>query len=53
MQFNEENKVIIESMDKTEARAFVKFLHSEILRHQKDIQQADDLITKVKERFDI
>ena len=39
MEFNKEHLVIIETMDVYEARAFVKFLYSEILRHQQDIEQ--------------
>ncbi len=51
MRFNEENKVIIETMNGHEARAFVKFLKSEILRHQFDIKQARDLIYQVVFKF--
>jgi len=43
MKFNEENKVIIDTMNEPEARAFVKFLDSEILRHFEDIKQAKKL----------
>ena len=53
MDFNSDNKVIIDSMDRTEAKAFIKFLESKILRHQKDIQQADGLIMEVKVKFDL
>lgn len=53
MKFDEENKVIIDSMDVKEAIAFIKFLNSEILRHQIDIQNADDLILVVKNKFGI
>lgn len=48
MQFDKENKVIIETLNQAEARAFIKFLHSEILRHQNDIQRARELIERVK-----
>ena len=34
MRFDETNKVIIETMNEAEARAFVKFLTSEIARHR-------------------
>ena len=52
MKFDEANKVIVDTMNRDEAKAFVKFLESEILRHQQDIQQADDLIMKVCVKFD-
>lgn len=48
MIFNNQHKVIIESLNQDEARAFVKFLKSEIIRHKDDIQQAWDLIALVK-----
>lgn len=48
MIFNDEHKVIISTLDKSEARAFIKFLQSEILRHEDDIKQAKDLITFVE-----
>lgn len=51
MIFNEEHKVIIGSMTKTEASAFIKFLQSEIKRHQTDIQQAVSLISTVRSKF--
>ena len=48
MEFNAEHKVIIGTLNKDEARAFVKFLESEIIRHQDDINQAESLIGYVK-----
>ena len=48
MEFNAEHKVIIGTLTKDEARAFVKFLESEIIRHQDDINQAESLIGYVK-----
>ena len=48
MEFNAEHKVIIGTLNKDEARAFVKFLESEIIRHQDDINQAKSLIGYVK-----
>ncbi len=48
MIFNAEQKVIIETLNQDEAKAFVKFLKSEIIRHKDDIQQAWDLIALVK-----
>jgi len=51
MQFNQECKVLIESMNKQEASAFVKFLRSEISRHQMDITNAVELIHQVVNKF--
>jgi len=48
MQFNNEHKVIISTLNKDEAKAFVKFLESEIIRHNDDIKQARNLISLVK-----
>jgi len=53
MKFNETNKVIIETMNQEEAKAFVKFLKSEIARHEDDITQARDLIYEVCFQFKI
>ncbi len=47
MIFNEQHKVIINSLNEDESRAFVKFLESEIIRHEDDIQQTRDLISLV------
>ena len=44
MIFNDEHKVLISTLNQHEAKAFVKFLQSEIIRHKDDIQQAEDLI---------
>ena len=51
MNFDAENKVIIDSMNECEARAFVKFLRSEIARHKLDIDNAVELIFKVVNKF--
>ncbi len=48
MIFNNQHKVIIESLNVHEASAFVKFLKSEIIRHEDDILQARDLVIMVK-----
>ena len=48
MIFNSEHKVIIETLGISEAVAFIKFLQSEIIRHQDDIRQAEGLIELVK-----
>ena len=40
-------------MNQGEARAFVKFLKSEMLRHELDINQAKDLIYDVCLKFKI
>jgi len=47
MIFNKEHKVIVDSLTYEESTAFIKFLKSEIIRHQVDIQQAKDLIRLV------
>jgi len=47
MEFNAEHKVIIDTMNKVEATAFIKFLQSEIIRHEDDIEQARELIVEV------
>lgn len=47
MIFNAEHKVIINTMNPDEARAFIKFLNSEIIRHEDDIKQARELIGEV------
>ena len=51
MIFDQTNKVIIATLNKSEAKAFISFLHSEIVRHQRDIVEAEVLINKVKEKF--
>lgn len=51
MKFNKENKVIIESMDEAECRAFVKFLQSEIYRHLRDVADAEDLMREVRDKI--
>ena len=45
--------MIIESMNQEEARAFVKFLKSEIARHQMDVENARDLIYEVCLKYKI
>ena len=47
MIFNKDHKVIIETLNKDEAKAFIKFLESEIIRHSDDIDQALNLIKYV------
>lgn len=51
MEFDEVNKVIISSMTRDEAKVFVLFLASEIMRHKEDIMQAAILIKKVAKKF--
>ena len=53
MKFDKTNKVIIDTLDRNEAGAFIKFLQSEIARHEDDIENAYDLIEKVAKKFDI
>ncbi len=47
MIFNNDHLVIISTLNEAEARAFVKFLNSEIIRHEDDIKMARALIGKV------
>ena len=42
--------VIIETLTKDEASAFIKFLESEIIRHQEDIEGARDKINLVQRK---
>jgi len=51
MRFDTENKVIIESLTQPEAKVFIIFLESEIIRHKIDIEQARQLIQTVKEMY--
>ena len=51
MEFDNANLVIIDTMNRDEARAFVLFLASEILRHREDIIKAKALARLVADRF--
>jgi len=53
MDFDNANLVIIDTMSKDEARAFVLFLASEILRHREDIIKAKSLAREVVKKFDL
>mgnify|MGYP001588216711 CR=1 FL=1 len=53
MDFGTKNKVIIDTMNQEEARAFIKFLHSEIARHERDSEEAFALIMTVGSKFRI
>ncbi len=53
MKFDEQNKVIIETLNLAEARAFVLFLKSEIARHQMDIDNAIELCYTVINKYDL
>ena len=48
MEFNEKHLVIISSLAKEEASAWIKFLRTQIIRHQDDIKLAEELIERVK-----
>ena len=48
MEFNSKHKVIINTLSRIEAKAFIKFLESEIIRHEDDILLAKELIRKVE-----
>ena len=45
------HKVDINSMNRDEAQAFVKFLYSEAQRHLDDITDACELARKVERKF--
>lgn len=51
--FDKHHKVIPSTLTKETAPIFILFLTSEVLRHQEDIDQTEDLIKRIKERFDI
>ena len=51
MKFDEMNKVIISTLNRDEAIAFVLFLKSEIARHKMDINNAVELIQTVVNKF--
>jgi len=51
MKFNKQHKVIINTLTKPEAIAFIKFLESEIIRHDDDIEQARVLIHEVETKL--
>ena len=51
MLFNNEHKVIISTLNEPEAKAFIKFLESEIIRHEDDINQAKSLIGYVRKEI--
>ena len=53
MEFDITHKVIIDTMTREEASAFVKFLRSEIKRHHQDIEDAEILIDIVKEKYNL
>ena len=53
MKFDFDQKVIIKTLNQTEASAFIKFLRSEIIRHQRDIVDAERLIAQVKEMHSV
>jgi ABC-type molybdate transport system substrate-binding protein len=48
MIFSKDHKVIINTLNPEEAKAFIKFLRSEIIRHGDDIKQAEELIKFVE-----
>lgn len=50
MEFNDKHKVIVGTLNRAEAKAFIKFLQSEIIRHKDDIDQAKALIKYVERK---
>jgi hypothetical protein len=54
MEFDADHKLIISSLENEErARAFIIFLETEVLRHFKDIRDAQALIKEVEDKFGI
>jgi len=53
LKFDKEWKVIVSTLTKEEASAFVKFLQSEVKRHEVDIGQARNLIVRVVNKFNL
>jgi len=53
MEFDKDNLVLVETMNREEARAFVLFLASEILRHRDDITKARLLASGVCRKFNL
>jgi hypothetical protein len=54
MKFNPQtNKVDPDSLTIEEAKVFIVFLESEILRHFEDITQTSQLIGRIKEKFNL
>lgn len=53
MEFGPDNKVDIDTLTRAEARAFIKFLKSEMKRHWEDIVDAGALIITVKEKHNV
>lgn len=51
MKFDETCKVLVDTLSKDEARAFVVFLKTEIARHKMDIDNAVNLIYTVVGKF--
>ena len=51
MRFDSDHKVIIDSMTLDECKAFVKFLISEMMRHEEDIDNAATLVCEVYYRI--
>ncbi len=51
MIFNEKHKVIVSTLSEAEAHAFIKFLESEIIRHEDNINQARSLLGLVKKEI--
>lgn len=45
------HKVIIDTLSPSEASAFIKFLESEVIRHEDDIKLAKELIKLVEEKL--
>lgn len=53
MRFNQYDITIIDSMDRKEAIAFIKFLRSEERRHYNDISDIRKKVNEVFKRFNL
>jgi hypothetical protein len=54
MLWTDEFKTVIDSLEnKEEASAYVKFLYTEIVRHEMDIGGAKEVIRQVREKWGI
>jgi hypothetical protein len=51
MEFDDRGFVVVETMNKEQAVAFIIFLETERLRHLKDITLIDERIKETKEKI--
>lgn len=53
MKFDAQDITIMDSLNRAEAIAYIKFLKSERRRHEKDIWAIDDKIKEIRRRFNL